>query len=92
MQFLVVRDGSGMCQAVMENTDGNADLFSKVKHLGQESSLKVEGTVRAEERSVGGYELAVTAALRDPAVDYQLTHTLFTTIVGWRNRGVEQES
>ena len=54
VQFLVVRDGSGMCQAVMEKTDGNADLFSEVKHLGQESSLKVQGIVRAEERSVGG--------------------------------------
>jgi asparaginyl-tRNA synthetase len=60
VQFLVVRDGSGMCQAVMEKTDGNADLFAEVKHLGQESSLKLQGTVRAEERSIGGYELAVT--------------------------------
>ena len=33
-----------------------------------------------------------TAAMRDPAVDDQLPHTLFTTIVGRRNRGVEQES
>ena len=34
-------------------------MFNQVKHLGQESSLCVQGTVRAEPRSVGGYELAV---------------------------------
>jgi asparaginyl-tRNA synthetase len=58
--FLIVRDGSGMCQAVMEKTNGNAELFTEVKHIGQESSLQVQGTVRVEERSIGGYELAVT--------------------------------
>ncbi|MBN1844085.1 MAG: asparagine--tRNA ligase [Sedimentisphaerales bacterium] len=62
VQFLVVRDGSGMCQAVMEKTDANAERFDQLKHLGQESSLQVRGTVRAEERSVGGYELALSDA------------------------------
>jgi len=60
VQFLIVRDGSGMCQAVMEKNDGNAELFAEVKRLGQESSLSVQGTVREEPRSVGGFELAVT--------------------------------
>jgi asparaginyl-tRNA synthetase len=59
VQFLIVRDGSGMCQAVLEKTDGNAAMFDEVKRLGQESSLIVVGAVRAEPRSVGGYELAV---------------------------------
>ena len=33
-----------------------------------------------------------TAPLCDPSIDDQLTYTLFATIVGRRNRGVEQES
>ncbi len=57
--FLVVRDGTGLCQAVFEKNDTNAELFDKVKHLGQESSITLTGTVKEEPRSVGGYELAV---------------------------------
>lgn len=57
--FLIVRDGTGMCQCVFEKTDTNAELFAQAKHLGQESSLEVDGTVRVDERSVGGHELQV---------------------------------
>jgi len=62
VQFLVLRDGTGLCQCVVEKSKIPDDLFSQLKHLGQESSLTVTGTVRADERSVGGYELAVTDA------------------------------
>lgn len=58
--FLIVRDGSGLCQCILEKTDANAELFEAAKHLGQESSLIVTGTCRAEERSVGGHELAAS--------------------------------
>ncbi|RMF77876.1 MAG: asparagine--tRNA ligase [Planctomycetota bacterium] len=58
--FLIVRDGTGMCQCVFEKTDATAERFSVAKHLGQESSLVVTGEVRADERSVGGYELTVS--------------------------------
>ncbi len=57
VQFLILRDGTGLCQAVLERTDENAEQFAAVKHLGQESSLMVTGTVAAEERSIGGVEL-----------------------------------
>ena len=62
IQFLIVRDGTGLCQCVVEKSKIPSELFSQLKHLGQESSLTVTGTVRADERSVGGYELAVTDA------------------------------
>jgi asparaginyl-tRNA synthetase len=58
--FLVVRDGTGLCQCVLEKTEATAVAFDAAKRLGQESSLSVSGTVRADERSPGGYELAVT--------------------------------
>jgi len=60
--FLIVRDGTGLCQCVLERTEHAAGLFEELEHLPQESSLIVEGTVRAEPRSPGGYELAVRDA------------------------------
>jgi len=74
IQFLIVRDGTGLCQCVAEKGKIPDELFEQLKHLGQESSLTIAGTVRAEERSVGGYELAVTDAnIISPAVDYPIT-------------------
>jgi asparaginyl-tRNA synthetase len=60
--FLILRDGTGLCQCVVEKGSVPDELFEQLRHLGQESSLAVTGTVRADERSVGGHELAVTGA------------------------------
>ncbi|MEN8126322.1 MAG: asparagine--tRNA ligase [Planctomycetota bacterium] len=74
VQFLTLRDGSGLCQCVIEKEKLGEDLFDQIKHLGQESSLSITGLVREELRSVGGVELAVTAAtIHCPAVDYPIT-------------------
>jgi asparaginyl-tRNA synthetase len=62
IQFLIVRDGTGLCQCIVEKGSVSDETFDRLKHLGQESSLAVAGTVRADERSVGGHELAVTDA------------------------------
>jgi asparaginyl-tRNA synthetase len=62
IQFLIVRDGTGLCQCVVEKGNVSDEVFEDLKHLGQESSLTVTGAVRTEERSVGGHELAVTGA------------------------------
>src|SRR4030042_1019803 len=74
VQFLIIRDGTGLCQCIVEKGKVSDELFEGLKHLGQESSLAVTGLVRAEERSVGGYELAVTGAkIISPATDYPIT-------------------
>jgi asparaginyl-tRNA synthetase len=74
VQFLVLRDGTGLCQCVVEKSKVPEELFKSLKHLGQESSLSVTGTVRADDRSVGGYELAVTnAQIISPADGYPIT-------------------
>ena len=74
VQFLVIRDGTGLCQCVIEKGQIADELFGQLKHLGQESSLSITGVVRAEERSVGGFELAVTdAEIISPAIDYPIT-------------------
>ena len=59
IQFLEVRDGTGICQCVVEAAA--ADAFAAAERLTQESSLTVTGTVRADARSAGGFELAASA-------------------------------
>lgn len=72
--FLVVRDGTGLCQCVVEKGKVSDDIFEQLKRLGQESSLTVTGLVKVDERSVGGYELAATdAAIMQQAIDYPIT-------------------
>src|SRR5512142_211535 len=58
--FLIIRDGTGLCQCIVEKGKLPDEVFEQLKRLGQESSLSVTGTIRADERSVGGYEMAVT--------------------------------
>jgi len=60
--FLIVRDGTGLCQCVVEKDRIDRDVFARLKSLGQESSLTVTGLVRIEGRSPGGLELALTGA------------------------------
>jgi asparaginyl-tRNA synthetase len=74
VQFLMLRDGTGLCQCVIEKDKLAEDLFEQIKHLGQESSLSITGLVREEPRSPGGVELAVTgAAIHCEAADYPIT-------------------
>jgi len=74
IQFLIVRDGTGLCQCIVEKGKISNELFDQLKHLGQESSLTITGLVRADERSVGGYELAVTnAEVISQSNDYPIT-------------------
>jgi asparaginyl-tRNA synthetase len=74
IQFLIIRDGTGLCQCIVEKGKISDKLFDELKRLGQESSLTVTGIVRADERSVGGYELVVTdAKIISPATDYPIT-------------------
>ncbi|EFR32010.1 asparagine--tRNA ligase [Eremococcus coleocola] len=58
--FLQLRDGSAYFQAVILKNQVAPELFEQVKHIGQESSLKLRGTVQASDRSALGYELLVS--------------------------------
>jgi asparaginyl-tRNA synthetase len=59
IHFLTVRDGTGFIQTVMSKSAVGDDVFTKADHLGQETSLTVRGTVRADSRAPGGYEVDV---------------------------------
>ncbi|NPV09018.1 MAG: asparagine--tRNA ligase [Anaerolineae bacterium] len=60
LQFLQVRDGSGVIQAVVFQKNVSAEAFEAAARLTQESSIVVRGTVRQDERAPGGYELDVS--------------------------------
>ena len=63
LQFLQVRDGTGIMQAVVFQKNVSPQAFASARQLTQESSLIVSGRVRQEARAPGvpgGYELDVT--------------------------------
>jgi asparaginyl-tRNA synthetase len=60
IHFLTVRDGSGFIQCVMSKAAVGDEMFTRADHLSQESALIVHGSVRADARAPGGYEVDVS--------------------------------
>lgn len=58
--FPQFRDGSGVIQGVVQKNSVPPEVFDSIKSLTQESSVIVEGKVRADKRAPGGYELDVS--------------------------------
>jgi asparaginyl-tRNA synthetase len=74
IHFLTVRDGSGFIQAVMSKSVVGDEAFERADHLGQESSIILRGSVRADQRAPGGYELDVsTLEVVGESHDYPIT-------------------
>jgi asparaginyl-tRNA synthetase len=61
IHFLLVRDGSGVVQAVLSRADVPDETFALAGRVPQESSIVVVGEARADPRAPGGVELAVRA-------------------------------
>jgi asparaginyl-tRNA synthetase len=57
LQFLLVRDGTGIIQCVVSQKDVSPELFAAAQSITQETSLIVTGAVRADARAPGGHEL-----------------------------------
>ncbi len=60
VQFLVLRDGSGIIQCVAGVKDLPSEAWEACARLGQESAVVVRGMVRSDARSPGGVELGLT--------------------------------
>lgn len=59
--FLLLRDGSGICQCVVLKNEVGEEVFEEAKALTQESSVELVGTVKLDERAPGGAELKVSS-------------------------------
>jgi asparaginyl-tRNA synthetase len=59
LQFLIVRDGTGMMQAVAFRPQVGEDVWARCDSLTQESSIIVTGAVRKDARALGGYEMSL---------------------------------
>ncbi len=72
--FVVLRDGSGYVQGVLSKKEVTEATWATFSALTHESSVAVIGTVRAEPRSPGGYELAVQSVeLLGSSPDFPIT-------------------
>ena len=59
LQFIQVRDGSGVLQAVAFKKAMSEESFEIASGLNQESAVRVTGTLKADDRAPGGYELGL---------------------------------
>ena len=74
LQFPIIRDGSGYLQCVVFKKEVSEETWKAADEVTQESSVRVTGTVRAEERAQGGVELGVESfEILGAAVDYPIT-------------------
>jgi asparaginyl-tRNA synthetase len=58
--FVILRDGSGQCQCIIDVEKVGDKVFSNAKSLTLESSLEIEGKVVRDERQIGGFEIHAT--------------------------------
>lgn len=58
--FLILRDGSGQCQCIVDLNLVGDERFNEAKKLGIESAVSLTGKVVKDERQIGGYELHVS--------------------------------
>ena len=72
--FLQLRDGSAYFQGVVLKSDVSEEVFDTAKSLHQESSVRLVGTVQADNRSTLGFELLVEdIELLGASEDYPIT-------------------
>ena len=73
VQFVIVRDETGLAQVVLGKADPPSELNERVSALTAESAVTIQGAVAADERvKLGGLELKLEAltvdALAEPEI------------------------
>ena len=73
LEFLILRDGSGFCQCVVDANNIDEKTFQDVSKAGLETSIIIRGNVVADERQIGGFEVQVSdAEVVQYAIDYPI--------------------
>ncbi|MGD2019363.1 MAG: OB-fold nucleic acid binding domain-containing protein, partial [Planctomycetota bacterium] len=74
LHFVILRDGSGFVQCVLKKNVVGDELFEEIGRASQESSLSLQGEVRADDRAPGGYEISVVGGeVHQAATEYPIT-------------------
>ncbi|GAB5518721.1 MAG: asparagine--tRNA ligase [Rhodothermales bacterium] len=74
LAFLIMRDGTGLAQCVVNEGEVDAESWEAASEASQETSLEIIGMVRKDERQVGGYEVQATSIrLIGTSHDYPIT-------------------
>ena len=60
VQFLLIRDGTGIIQTTMSKDKISQKIFDKIERLPIESVVEIKGTVKKDKRAPGGYEISVS--------------------------------
>jgi asparaginyl-tRNA synthetase len=72
--FPQLRDGTGVVQCVALKNSLAPEIWDALKGLGQESALAIRGTVRADSRAPGAYEIdLIDGQVFDEVHDYPIT-------------------
>jgi asparaginyl-tRNA synthetase len=58
--FVVVRDGTGLVQVVVPKKEVDEAVWDAFEGLTQETTVRITGTVRRDDRAPGGYEMTLT--------------------------------
>ncbi len=73
VQFIVLRDSTGILQMVAKQGQCDEKTFLKAKRAGIEASLRVKGIVRRDPRAPGGVELVIEELeLIGPSEDFPI--------------------
>ncbi len=74
LEFLLVRDGSGVVQCVAAKSELPEEIFARCGTVTQETSLRVRGLVREDKRAPSGVELTLRdLTILGPSHDYPIT-------------------
>jgi asparaginyl-tRNA synthetase len=79
--FLVLRDGTGRCQAVASIKDIPEQIFEALQRVGHESTVELRGSVREDARAPGGYEIGIEG--------FEVLHPTDEYPIGRKEHGVE---
>ena len=72
--FVVVRDGTGLMQAVLSKRDLGSGVWDSFEKLTQETSVEVTGVVRLDARAPGGVELQTSdLKIIGPSPEFPIT-------------------
>jgi asparaginyl-tRNA synthetase len=74
LQFVLLRDGTGIAQCVVFKGNVSEEIFEEAKRSTQESSIIIKGKVVATDKAPGGYEIDVNDfTLLHLASEYPIT-------------------